>query len=114
MIRRLALQFGIGVDLRGEDATAAARRAAEDAIRRNGVTVAAAFGAPPGAMIVEVRVGVPGAASVDRAAVAAVFAYGRVTVEPVEGGLRSPKPEGGATLLAAAVVSVSLDLEEAP
>ncbi len=112
MKRQVAVEFGMGVDLRGEDPTKAARRAALDALHRHALTVADALGFPKEAMLIDVRIGVPNAAAVDRAEVASAFPYGTVTVEPVEGGLRAVKP-GGATLIANAVVSVSFDIERA-
>lgn len=116
MKKQLAVEFGTGTDLRGEDATKAARRAVADALHRNGLTVADALGFPKEAMLVDIRVGVPGAASVDLPAVAAMAPYGVVTVEAVEGGLRAPRGTGaatGATIVANAVVSVSFDVERA-
>lgn len=112
MKKQLAVEFGTGTDLRGEDATKAARRAVADALHRNGLTVADALGFPKEAMLVDIRVGVPGAASVDLPAVAAMAPYGVVTVEAVEGGLRAPAATG-ATIVANAVVSVSFDVERA-
>jgi len=111
-IRRVAVQFGMGTDLRGEDYTKAACRAVEDAIRHNALSMAPALGLPPEAMIVEVSVGVARPEQVDRAAVAAILPYGRVTVEAVAGGLDIAKADGGRTLIANAAVSVSFDLAD--
>lgn len=84
--------MGLGVDLVGEDATKAARRAVREAIGRTSL---------PGLrdlipsrdradMRVEATIAVPHHETVDRDAVAAEFPYGRVTVIPVPGGLRAP------------------------
>lgn len=100
----------MGTDLRGEDSTKAACRAVEEALRRNGLTVADALGFPKSAMLVDIRVGAPDPGSVDLASVAAVAPYGRVTVEAVKGGLRVATASG-ATIIANAVVSVSFEME---
>ena len=110
MKKQMAIEIGMGTDLRGEDSTKAAVRAVKDALHRNALTVADALGFPKEAMIVEIRIGAPDPASVDAAAVAACAPYGRVSVEAVEGGLRIPKEEG-ATIIANAIVSVSFDIE---
>lgn len=112
MKKQMAIEIGMGTDLRGEDSTKAAVRAVKDALHRNALTVADALGFPKEAMIVEIRIGAPDPASVDREAVAACAPYGQVSVEAVEGGLRIQKEEG-ATIIANALVSVSFDIEEA-
>lgn len=105
--------MGLGVDLVGEDATKAARRAVREAIGRTSL---------PGLrdlipsrdradMRVEATVAVPGHESVDRDAVAAEFPYGHVTVVPVAGGLRTPNGTDGGPgadhmICAVAVVAV--------
>jgi uncharacterized protein (TIGR02058 family) len=89
--------MGLGVDLVGEDATKAARRAVREAIGRTSL---------PGVrdlipsrdradMRVEVTVAVPGHETVDAAAVAAEFPYGRIRVTAEPGGLRTPNGTDG-------------------
>ena len=112
MKKQMAVEFGMGTDLRGEDCTKAAVRAVKDALHRNALTVAPALGFPKEKMLVDIRVGVPNPASVDCDAVAACAPYGIVTVEPVKGGL-SILTDGGAKTIANAIVSVSFDLEKA-
>ena len=112
MKKQMAVEFGMGTDLRGEDCTKAAVRAVKDALHRNALTVAPALGFSKEAMLVDIRVGVPDPASVDRDAVAACAPYGVVTVEPVKGGLSIAK-DSGTTIIANAIVSVSFDVEEA-
>ena len=84
--------MGLGVDLVGEDATKAARRAVREAIGRTSL---------PGVrdlipsrdradMRVDVTIAVPGHEGVDAGAVAAEFPYGRVSVRAEAGGLRMP------------------------
>ena len=46
-LKRFATEFGMGVDLRGEDHTKAAIRAVKDALYRNSLTVAPAMGKDP-------------------------------------------------------------------
>jgi len=107
------LEMGLGVDLVGEDATKAARRAVREAIGRTSL---------PGVrdlipsrdradMRVEVTVAVPGHDGVDGDAVASEFPYGRVTVRAEPGGLRMPNgtdagPGEDHLICAVAVVAV--------
>jgi len=112
MKKQMAVEFGMGTDLRGEDCTKAAVRAVRDALHRNALTVAPALGFPKEKMLVDIRIGVPDPASVDCDAVAACAPYGIVTVEPVKGGLSIPT-ETGAKTIANAIVSVSFDMVEA-
>lgn len=110
-LKRVALQIGMGTDIRGANPTTAAKRALEDAIRRNALTVARAFGQEPEAMQVDVRIGVPDPESVDRDAVLAVLPYGSATLEVVKGGLKIPhEGRDDATLIAHAATIVRLDL----
>lgn len=112
MKTQMAIEFGMGTDLRGEDCTKAAVRAVKDALHRNSLTVAPAMGFPKEQMIVDIRVGVPNPASVNRDEVAACAPYGIISVEPVQGGLAITK-DTGTTIIANAIVSVSFDLEDA-
>ncbi|MEM7524136.1 MAG: Lin0512 family protein [Pseudomonadota bacterium] len=112
MKQQMAIEIGMGTDLRGADSTKAAVRAVGDALHRNALTVAGALGFPKDRMLVDIRVGAPDPASVRIAEVAAAAPYGVVTVEAVEGGLRVEK-DSGATIIANAIVSVSFDMEPA-
>ena len=112
MLKRVAVEFGMGTDLRGEDYTKAACRAVEDAVRHNALTIGPALGLRPEAMIIDVQVGVARPQEVDVARVADVLPYGKIAVEAVEGGLDIAKPDGGRTLMANAAVIVSFDLQE--
>jgi uncharacterized protein (TIGR02058 family) len=98
------LEFGMGVDVHGNDATKAARRAVSDAIRHSSLPLLQDIRARGGEMLVEVTVGVPEPKAVDLEAVAAELPHGEVSVRAVPGGLRSPF---GDTLIACAVVVVS-------
>lgn len=115
------LEMGLGVDLVGEDATKAARRAVREAIGRTSLPGVRAL-IPSGDradMRVEVTVAVPGHEAVDAGAVAGEFPYGRVLVTPVAGGLRIPNGTDGGPgadhmICAVAVVAVGWVAEGAP
>lgn len=84
--------MGLGVDLVGEDATKAARRAVREAIGRTSLPGVRGL-IPSGDradMRVDVRVGVPGHEAVRADEVAAELPYGRVSVTAEAGGLRMP------------------------
>lgn len=112
-IRRMVLEIGHGTALRSADYTKAAVRAVENAIWRNSVTVADAFGVGRDDMLVEAHIGAQHPDQVDVDTVAAAFPYGRVTVIPEFGGMDIPKDTGGVTVFVNAAVIVSLDLPEA-
>ena len=107
---RVLSEFGLGTSLRRLDYTAAAVRAVEDALWRNSINVAEVFGAAKEDMLIEVEIGVQAPDRVDPAAILPVFPYGRPVVTVVRGGLDVPRDGGGATVIANAVISVSLDL----
>lgn len=110
-LKRMALEIGMGTDIRGADSTKAAQRAVNDAIHRNTLSIAAVMGQPREAMHVEVNIGVPRPETVDKEAVAAVLPYGTRTVKVVDGGLEIRNDDGSdSTLIAHALLVVSLDL----
>ncbi len=110
-LKRMAIEIGMGTDIRGADYTKAAVRALRDALWHNSLTIASALGQPTDAMQVEVTIGVPDPDKVDTAAVLAVLPHGTGTVTVVEGGLRIPNEAGtDATLLAHAAAVVRLEL----
>ena len=112
-LKRVALEIGMGTDIRGGDYTKAAVRALRDALWHNSLTVADAVGLPVDAMRVEVTIGVPRPELVDKEAVLAVLPHGTGTVDVVEGGLEIANDEGtGATVVANAAAVVRLDLPE--
>lgn len=115
--KRIALELGMGSSLRRGDYTSAAKRAVENALWRNSLTVADAFGLPREAMLVDVEVAVQKPEAVDVQAIADVFPYGTVSVKAVSGGLDIPKPhdknsasEPQITVMAQAAIIVSFDL----
>jgi uncharacterized protein (TIGR02058 family) len=111
-MKRMAVEMGMGTDIRGADYTKAAVRALRDALWHNSLSVAAALNVPTDSMVVEVLIGVPKPDLVDRAAVLAVLPHGTGTVEVIEGGLEIPNDAGtGSTVIANAAAIVRLDVE---
>ena len=110
--KRMALELGMGTDIRGGNATKAAERALRDALWRNALTIARALGKKPEDMLVDIRIGVPRPETVDRDKVLSVLPYGTPTLEVVEGGLEMANEDGSdVTLIAHAAVVVRLDIE---
>ncbi|WP_179380923.1 Lin0512 family protein [Jannaschia marina] len=107
---QFAVEMGMGTDLRGADYTKAARRAVHDALHRNSLTMADAFGFPKDRMIVDIRVGVGQPDKVDLEAVKLEAPYGQVTAEAVKGGA-DLENNGGAVIVANAIITVSFDVE---
>jgi uncharacterized protein (TIGR02058 family) len=100
----MVLEFGMGVDLHGEDCTKAACRAVFDALRHSSLPLLAEIRDRKGVMLVDVTVAVPDPAAVDLAVVKRELPHGEVTVQAVSGGLRVP---GRDTIIAVASISVS-------
>jgi uncharacterized protein (TIGR02058 family) len=110
-LKRMVLQIGMGTDIRGDDPTKAAVRAVRDALWHNSLSIATALRQPLDAMHIDITIGVPNPAAVDKAAVLAVLPYGQGAVTTVDGGLRIPNEAGtDATLIAHAAVIVRLDV----
>ena len=107
---RMALELGMGTSLRKGDYTRAAVRAVQDALWRNSVSFAEAFGFEKSDMLIDVEIGVQKPDEVDKGEVKAVLPYGNGTVQVVAGGLDVPKPDG-VTILANAAVIISFDME---
>ena len=110
-MKRMALEIGMGTDIRGTDSTKAACRALRDALWHNSLSIAPALGHPLEAMQVDVHIGVPRPETVDTRQVLAVLPYGKGTVTVVEGGLEIRNDAGtDSTLIANACAIVSLDI----
>ena len=110
-LKRVALEIGMGTDIRGGDYTKAAVRALRDALWHNGLSIADAVGLPVEAMQVEVTIGVPRPDRVDEKAVLAVLPHGTGTVRVVEGGLEIANDTGtNKTVIANAAAVVRLDI----
>jgi uncharacterized protein (TIGR02058 family) len=124
--RRYIVEVGTGVDLHGEDATEAARRAVRDAIGRvSMVGLMQLFDAPSfreveDALMVDVTVALPRPEAVDRDAVLSVLPEGRRRITLVEGGMRFPTPQTAeearthGILVAVAVIVVLVDVSRIP
>lgn len=102
-MKRLILETGIGADLYGEDATKAAIRAVNDAIRHSSLTLFSELDLPHAQMRVKVTVGVPDPGAVDCARVAAELPRGRAEVTAVRGGQRIPSADGQTASIVATV-----------
>src|SRR3954468_14131892 len=101
---RYVLEFGMGVDLHGDDCTKAACRAVFDAVRHSSLPLLREIEARGGTMLVDVTVAVPEATTVDVDVVRRELPHGEVTVQAVSGGLRVP---GADTIIACAAITVS-------
>jgi uncharacterized protein (TIGR02058 family) len=110
-MKRLLTEFGMGTSLRRQDYTEAAVRGARDALWHNSINLAELFGKTKEQMHITVDVGVQQPDRVDAAAVAAVFPYGRVTVNVTRGGLDVPRPDGDGNPTVMANVAISVALE---
>ena len=104
--KRYVLEFGMGVDVHGEDSTTAACRAVSDAIRHSSLPFFSDVRERGGKMLVDVTVGIPDPKSVDVERVRKELPHGEVTVRPVAGGLRVP---GSDTLIACVAITVSVE-----
>src|SRR5215468_11289498 len=103
------LEFGMGVDVHGNDCTKAACRAVSDAIRHSSLPLFRDVRDRGGHMLVDVTVGVPDPAAVDVERVRKELPHGEVTVRAVAGGLRV---SGADTLIACAAITVSMEYPE--
>lgn len=113
MAETLLVEFGMGSSLRRGDYTQAAERAVRDALWHNSINLAELFGFDKSDMRIRLDVGVQKPAEVDIARLEAVFPYGLVTVNVVEGGLDIQRPEGDGnpTIMANVALSVGFDME---
>ena len=110
-MKRMAIEIGMGTDIRGADYTKAAVRALRDALWHNSLNVADALGKPTDSMVVEVLIGVPKPDLVDKAEVLKVLPHGTGTVKVFEGGLEIFNDAGtSSTVLAHAAAIVRLDI----
>jgi len=100
----LVLEFGMGVDLHGGDATKAACRAVFDATRHSSLPLLNEIRERGGEMFVDVTVAVPDPDAVDLETVKRELPHGEITVQAVKGGLQVP---GRDTIIACASISVS-------
>ena len=99
------LEFGMGVDVHGGDATKAACRAVSDAIRHSSLPLFLEVRERGGRMLVDVTVAVPDPAAVNADVVRRELPHGEVTIHAVSGGLRVP---GADAMIACAAITVSV------
>ncbi|APX88426.1 hypothetical protein BV394_00675 [Brevirhabdus pacifica] len=112
--KRMVIEYGMGTSLRRQDYTQAARRAVENALWRNSLTLAELFGFARDDMRIEVEIGVQKPEAVDTEALKGIFPYGAPEIRARHGGLDTPKPDGnGATLIANCAIIVSFDMDSA-
>ena len=92
MERVMFVELGMGVDLHGQNVTKAAVRAVRNAIERNSMPgMRALVGGDTSNMKVHVRLAVPADRdSLNLEEVRAVFPYGQITFEVVDGGMLTP------------------------
>jgi uncharacterized protein (TIGR02058 family) len=110
----MLLETGMGVDLHGADATRAARRAVEDAVRRVSLLFLRALSRRRRTRVsVDVTIGVPDPETVDTAAVASALPVGRVSVRCRHGGL-DVVAGGERVVLAVAAVIVRVEFDDGP
>ena len=113
-VRRCLLELGTGVDLHGQDATKAARRAVFDALRHSSVAFPRIFGYAPDQMLVDVTIAVPYPETVVRDDVLEELPYGTKSINVIEGGIEVPgaEPDRDSTIVANAAIVVSLDVPD--
>lgn len=103
MMKRFIVEFGMGVDLHGQDYTKAACRAVEDALRHSSLAVFSTMGIDHSTMQITARIGVAEPEKLDHKTIAAKFPFGTVTVEGLEGGLNVDGPRDTYTIAQAAI-----------
>ncbi|MEM7359524.1 MAG: Lin0512 family protein [Pseudomonadota bacterium] len=109
-LKRYITEMGMGVDVHGGDYTKAAKRAVSDAIRHSSLNFFPHIDKSRDDMQITLKLGVADPQAVDLAAVAAEFPYGKVTVEPEQGGLDVMAENGqDRMVLVNAVVLVCFD-----
>lgn len=110
--KRMALEIGMGTDVRGGDSTKAAARALRNALWRNSLSIAKALGQDPKDMQVDIRIGVPNPETVRHDEVLSVVPYGTPQLTVVAGGLEMANEDNSdVMLLAHAAVVVRLDVD---
>lgn len=109
----MALEMGMGTDIRGGDYTKPAQRALRDALWHNSLSVGAAMGLSPDDMHVIVTIAVPEPDQVDTEAVLSILPHGTSEAKVVQGGLEVPNEAGDdKTVIAIAAVEVWLDVPD--
>jgi uncharacterized protein (TIGR02058 family) len=108
-VKTYVYEFGMGVDVHGDDATKAACRAVSDAIRHSSLSFFGDLRDRGGKMLVNATVAVPDPSKVDVETVRRELPHGEITVTPIAGGLKAP---GADVLMACALITVSVELPD--
>ncbi len=112
-IQKIITELGAGADLHGRNMTKAAKRAVEDAMRHSSLSLFHGLKLDPKTMQVEVKIGAPDPAAVDKDAVAAMLPYGTVSVTVEQGGVTAEGMGGpGDTVIVSAAVSALIDIPD--
>ena len=107
---RCITEMGMGVDIRGQDYTSAAKRAVFDAIHHSSLGFQRLIGKTADDMEAEVTIGVPRPEAVDAGEVLAMLPHGKRSCKVVLGGLEVPSDGGAdATVIANAIIVVRYD-----
>jgi uncharacterized protein (TIGR02058 family) len=120
-LKRFVVEFGMGLDQHGQDATNAACKAVKDAVAHSCLSGLLEIVRLPhvNAMLVEIQVACPSPGSVDRQAVLAALPFGEKRLTVCEGGMVAHglfQPELGDTTdeayVANAAITVWVDVDE--
>lgn len=110
--KRIILELGQGTSLRNENYTRAAKRAVENALWQNSLSVAELFGFEKKDMVIDVVLGSQEPTKIDRKIIEAIFPYGEVSIKCIFGGLDVPTANASRkTLIVTAAIIVSLEME---
>ena len=107
------LEMRTGIDLHGQNATEAAKRAVWNAVHQSSLMFLGVFGPDTSKnMIVDVTVGITRPDEVDEETVLSVLPHGKGRLTVVQGGLEIEGREGSGdfTLMANAAIVVKLDV----
>tara|TARA_B100000700_G_C14502885_1_gene604937 strand:+ start:238 stop:591 length:354 start_codon:yes stop_codon:yes gene_type:complete len=112
MKKKMVFEIGQGTSLRSNDYSRAGVRAVENALWKNSLNLAQAFGFEKSDMIVDVTIGVQKPDKIDIERIKKIFPYGVIYVKPQLGGLDIPETENTAkTIIAVAAIVVSFEIE---
>ena len=110
--KRIVFELGQGTSLRQNDYSNAAERAVRNALWRNSLSVAEAFGFKKSDMIIDVLLGAQEPERINIDQIKGIFPYGNVTIDPMFGGLDVNKPNNdGKTIIVTAAIIISFDME---
>ena len=112
-LKPLILEMGTGIDLHGQNATEAARRAVWNAVHKSSLMGLGLFGPDTSKnMIVEVTIAVTRPNEVDEDIVLGVLPHGTGKLKVIQGGMEIEGTEGSGdfTLIANAAVIAKVDI----